>query len=37
MLEGDQVTVYGMLDGTTTSETVLGKQVEMPYLNIKYR
>lgn len=37
MLEGDQVTVYGMLDGTTTSETVLGKQVEMPYLNIEYR
>ena len=37
MLEGDQVTVYGILDGTTTSETVLGKQVEMPYLYIEYR
>lgn len=36
VLEGDYVTVYGMCDGTRNSETVLGKQVTMPYIKIKY-
>lgn len=36
MLEGDTVTIYGVLDGTTTTKTVLGKQVVVPYIKIKY-
>lgn len=36
LLEGDYVTVYGKLDGTTTAKTVLGKQVTMPKLEIVY-
>ncbi len=36
LLEGDYVRVYGVLDGTRTTETVLGKQVVLPYLTIKY-
>ena len=36
LLEGDSCTLYGVLDGTTTSTTVLGKQVTMPYVQIKY-
>lgn len=35
-LEGDNVTFYGILNGTQTSNTVLGKQVTMPYLKVKY-
>ena len=37
ILEGDNITVYGELDGTTTSRTLLGKQVTLPYVVIKYR
>lgn len=36
ILEGDYVTVYGTLNGTTTSRTVLGQQVTMPYIDIQY-
>lgn len=36
LLENDNVTVYGICDGTTTSTTVLGKQVTMPYIDIEY-
>ena len=36
LLEGDSVTIYGILDGTTTAETVLGKQVTMPSVSIEY-
>lgn len=36
MLEDDRVTVYGKLNGTTTSSTVLGKQVIMPDIDVKY-
>lgn len=35
-LEGDSVTVYGLLDGTQTTETVLGKQVTLPYISADY-
>lgn len=35
-LEGDSITVYGVLKGTTTTETVLGKQVTLPYIDIEY-
>lgn len=35
-LEGDSITVWGNLDGTTTSTTLLGKQVTMPYIDVKY-
>lgn len=36
LLEGDYVTFYGMCKGTTKSTTVLGKQVILPYVNVKY-
>ncbi len=36
MLENDNVTVYGDLNGTANSKTVLGKQVTMPYVEINY-
>ena len=36
VLEGDYVTVYGELDGTANTETVLGKQVTVPYVSIEY-
>lgn len=36
VLEGDYVTVYGILNGTSTSTTVLGKQVTMPSVQIEY-
>ena len=36
MLERDWVTVYGLIDGTRNSTTVLGKQVTMPYVKIEY-
>lgn len=36
LLEGDSVTVYGILDGTTTATTLLGEQVTMPDVEIKY-
>lgn len=36
VLEGDSVTIYGLCDGTETSDTVLGKQVTMPYVKIEY-
>lgn len=36
ILEGDFVTIYGICYGTTNSETVLGKQVTMPYIEIDY-
>lgn len=36
VLEGDSITVYGMLDGTANTETVLGKQVTMPFVSIEY-
>lgn len=35
-LEGDSITVYGKCDGTTTSETLLGKQVVLPYVSVEY-
>jgi len=35
-LEGDYITVYGTLNGTTTATTVLGKQVTMPFINGEY-
>lgn len=35
-LEGDTVTLYGDLDGTETSTTLLGKQVTLPYVSVKY-
>lgn len=35
-LEGDNITVYGLLDGTQTTETVLGKQVTLPYISADY-
>ncbi|MBR6252524.1 MAG: DUF4190 domain-containing protein [Clostridia bacterium] len=35
-LEGDSITIWGMLDGTQTTETILGKQVELPYISAKY-
>ena len=36
VLEGDKVTVYGKCNGTTTSTTVLGKQVTLPDIDGKY-
>lgn len=35
-LEGDNITVYGELNGTAKSETILGKQVIYPYVDIEY-
>ena len=36
LLEGDKVKVYGVCKGTTTSTTVLGKQVTLPQIELKY-
>jgi hypothetical protein len=36
VLEGDYVTVYGILNGTSTSTTVMGKQVTMPSVQVEY-
>ena len=36
LLEGDVVTIYGVCDGTTTAETLSGKQVTLPYVDIEY-
>jgi|GEM_PF-3369887 len=36
VLEGDYVTLYGICEGTSTSTTVLGKQVTLPYITGKY-
>lgn len=36
MLEGDWVTIYGILDGTQNTTTVMGKQVTLPYIMIDY-
>jgi hypothetical protein len=36
VLEGDYVTFYGKCKGTTTSSTVLNKQVVMPYIDVEY-
>lgn len=36
VLEGDAVNFYGKIDGTTTAKTLLGKQVEMPDVTVKY-
>lgn len=36
LLEDDKVTVYGVCNETTNTETVLGKQVTMPYIELKY-
>lgn len=36
LLEGDNITIWGNLKGTTTSSTVLGKQVIMPDIDVKY-
>ena len=36
VLEDDWITVYGILNGTETTKTVLGKQVTMPFMDIKY-
>ncbi|MBO4579531.1 MAG: hypothetical protein J5715_05210 [Clostridiales bacterium] len=35
-LEGDKVKVYGTCNGTSTSTTLLGKQVSMPDISAKY-
>ena len=36
LLEGDSVTVYGQCSGTTTATTVIGKQVTLPRIKVKY-
>ena len=36
VLEGDYITVYGKCDGTSTSTTVLGKQVNLPSISGEY-
>jgi hypothetical protein len=36
LLEGDQVTIYGECLGTTTSTTLAGKQITMPYIDVEY-
>lgn len=36
LLEGDSVTVYGKCNGTTTSTTVMGKQVTLPDIRLQY-
>lgn len=36
VLEGDYISVYGMLDGTGTVNTVLGAQVTLPYVDLEY-
>ena len=36
MLEGDYVTIYGILNGTRKVKTIIGKQVTLPYIDIEY-
>ena len=36
VMEGDNLTIYGMCNGTTHSTTVLGKQVTLPQVDAKY-
>jgi hypothetical protein len=36
MLEGDSVKVYGKCKGTSTSTTLLGKQVTLVYIDAEY-
>ena len=36
MLDGDKVTVYGILNGTSHAYNALGDQVTFPYVNVKY-
>ena len=36
VLEGDYISVYGMLNGTETVTTVLGAQVTLPYVDLEY-
>ena len=36
ILQGDYLTVYGILNGTTTATTLLGQQVSMPSIDIQY-
>lgn len=36
LLEGDSVTVYGYCNETQNTETVLGKQVTLPYVSLEY-
>lgn len=36
VMEGDSITVYGKCEGTDTTETILGKQVTIPRIDIKY-
>jgi len=36
LLEGDKVTIYGECKGTETTKTVLGKQVTLPKIDVKY-
>lgn len=36
ILEGDNVTFYGKLKGTANTTTVLGKQITLPEVDIKY-
>ena len=36
LLEGDYVTFYGMCKGTTTSTTVMEKQIILPYIDVEY-
>jgi hypothetical protein len=35
-LEGDSITVWGNLDGTKNVDTLLGKQVTIPYIDVEY-
>lgn len=34
VLEGDYITVYGTLKGTSSTRTVLGKQVVLPHISV---
>lgn len=36
LLEGDNITVYGECKGTENTKTVLGKQVTLPRIDVKY-
>lgn len=36
LLENDNVTVYGQCYGTQNTETLLGKQVTLPYVDLEY-
>lgn len=36
VLEGDRLTVYGDCTGTTSYKTILGKQITIPSISVKY-